>query len=109
MKTAPLRPSRRATTKRSGEDKLFHGAPDLAVEVLSPSDSITSTEKKVTLYLVHGARLGWMVDPKSKTVRVYGQPGEFELLRPRQSLGGNAVVPGFRFSLGRLFAASLLE
>src|SRR5438552_2669630 len=61
------------------EDKLFHGAPDLAVEVLSPSDSITATEKKITLCLVHGARLGWIIDPKSKTARVYREAGKFEL------------------------------
>src|ERR1041385_5552211 len=43
------------------KEKLFHGAPDLAVEVLSPSDSITKTEEKLSLYLSHGSRLGWAV------------------------------------------------
>ena len=60
---------------------IFHGAPDLAVEVLSPSDSITKTERKLQLYLAHGSYLAWMVDPKHKSVRVYRKPGEFELLR----------------------------
>ena len=85
------------------EEKLLHGAPDLAVEVLSPSDSITGTEKKITLYLVHGARLGWMIDPKNKIARVYREPGKFELLRSHQALNGNTVLPGFRFTLQRLF------
>lgn len=89
-------------TQPEGE-KLFHGAPDLAVEVLSPSDSITKTERKITLCLTHGTRLAWMIDPKNKTVRIY-RPGEdFELLRGDRYLTGNSVLPGFRVSLARIF------
>ncbi|HEY2081908.1 MAG TPA: Uma2 family endonuclease [Verrucomicrobiae bacterium] len=86
-----------------GMEGMFHAAPDLAVEVLSPSDSITKSEKKMQLYLAHGARLGWMIDTKNKTVRVYrpGQP--FELLRGHQILTGNSVLPGFRISLAKIF------
>lgn len=86
------------------EEKLFHGAPDLAVEVLSPSDSITGTERKITVYLMHGTRLAWMVDPNNKTVRVYREPRKFEMLRSDQTLSGNAVLPGFRYPLARLFS-----
>lgn len=85
------------------KEKLFHGSPDLAVEVLSPSDSITKTEIKVEHYLALGTRLVWMVDPKNKTVRVYRPGQDFELLRGDRRLTGNAVVPGFRLSLARLF------
>ena len=86
-----------------GFDGMFHAAPDLAVEVLSPSDSITKTEKKMQLYLVHGARLGWMLDLKNKTARIY-RPGEsFELLKADKALAGNSVLPGFRISLAKIF------
>ncbi|MBI5772614.1 MAG: Uma2 family endonuclease [Verrucomicrobia bacterium] len=85
------------------KEKLFHGAPDLAVEVLSPSDSITKTEEKLGLYLTHGTRLAWMIDPKTKTARVYRPSGESELLRRDRVLTGNSVLPGFRISLSRLF------
>jgi len=84
-------------------EKLFHGAPDLAVEVLSPSDSITKTERKIALYLNYGARLAWMIDAKNKTVRVYRPGKNFELLRGERWLTGNSVAPGFRLSLARLF------
>ena len=84
-------------------DGMFHGGPDLAVEVLSPSDSITKTERKMQLYLAYGTRLAWMVDPKNKTVRVY-RPGEnFELLRGDRFLTGNSVLPGFKVSLAKIF------
>jgi len=85
------------------KEKLFHGAPDLAAEVLSPSDSITKTEEKLCLYLTHGTRLAWMIDPKNKTARIYRPNGESEVLRKERMLSGNSVLPGFRISLGRLF------
>ena len=85
------------------KEKLFHGAPDLAVEVLSPSDSITKTEEKITLYLTHGARLAWMVDVRHRSVRVYRGPEKFELLGAGRFLTGNSVLPGFRYAVARLF------
>jgi Uma2 family endonuclease len=85
------------------KEKLFHGAPDIAVEVLSPSDSITKTEEKIKLYLTHGTRLAWMLDLRNECVRVYREPGKFELLRPGRFLSGNAVVPGFRYAVAKLF------
>jgi Uma2 family endonuclease len=84
-------------------EKLFHGSPDLAIEVLSPSDSITRTERRLLLFLNHGSRLAWMIDPKSKTARVYRPGQDFELLKANQTLTGNSVVPGFRLSLARIF------
>jgi Uma2 family endonuclease len=86
-----------------GLDGLFHAAPDLAVEVLSPSDSITKTERRMRLYLTYGAQLAWMIDPKHKTARVYRPNQDFELLRGDRFLTGNSVLPGFRVSLTKLF------
>ena len=85
------------------KEKLFHGAPDLAVEVLSPSDSITKTEEKITLYLTHGSRLAWMVDIGHRSVRVYREPGKFELVRMGRSLSGHSAIPGFRYAVSKLF------
>ena len=84
-------------------EKLFRGAPDLAVEVLSPTDSITKTEEKLNRLLAHGTRIAWMVDLKHKSVRVYRGTRKFELLGEGRYLTGNAVLPGFRFAIARLF------
>ena len=84
-------------------EKLFHGAPDLAAEVLSPSDSITKTEQKLNRLLAHGTRLAWIVDLKHKSVRIYRKAGKFELLGEGRYLTGNAVLPGFRLAIARLF------
>jgi Uma2 family endonuclease len=83
--------------------KYFQGAPDLAVEVLSPSDSITRTEEKIAIYLTHGTRLVWLINPAQRWVRVYREPGAFELLKSGRYLTGDAVLPGFRMALSRLF------
>ncbi len=85
------------------KEKLFHGAPDVAVEVLSPSDSITKTEEKIKLYLTHGTQLAWMVDIKHQSVRAYRKPDKFELLRSGRFISGNSVLPGFRFGISKLF------
>ena len=91
------------------KDKLFHGSPDLAVEVLSPSDSITKTEEKIVLYLTHGTRMAWLVDIGHRSVRVYREPGRFDLLRMGRSLSGNSVIPGFRYAIAKLFEDSIFD
>jgi len=94
---------RRLKLIKSDIEKLYHGAPDLAVEVLSPSDSVTRAERKLQLCLAHGSLLAWMIAPKTQTIRVYRANGETELLRGERMLTGNSVLPGFRISLTRLF------
>jgi Uma2 family endonuclease len=84
-------------------DKLFHGAPDLAVEVLSPSDSIPKTSKKMALYLAHGTRLGWMIDLKNKAAHVCRANETIQIVQGDRMLTGNSVLPGFRVSLNRIF------
>lgn len=83
--------------------KLVHGAPDFAVEVLSPADSITKTEGKLQRLMAHGTKLAWLVDPRHFSVRVYREPDHFELLRSGRYPSGNSVLPGFRFPVARLF------
>ncbi len=83
--------------------ELFHGAPDMAVEVLTPADSITQTERKLQLCLAFGSSLAWMVDPKTQTVRVYRPSEETKTVRGNCFLTGSSFLPGFRISLGRLF------
>ena len=67
-----------------GLDGMLHAAPDLAVEVLSPSDSITKTEKKMQLYLAHGARLGWMIDTKTRMSACIGRDMHLNSCAPRR-------------------------
>jgi Uma2 family endonuclease len=78
---------------------LPHGflerAPDLAVEIVSPSNTVSELLAKVTEYLQAGTRLVWVVDPLSRTATVYRSRDEIRLLTEYEVLDGEDVVPGF--------------
>ena len=78
-------------------------APDLAVEVLSPSNTRKEIEKKLELYHSTGVQLVWIVDPKKRTVRVHRLDEPFVLLNVGDELAGEPVLPGFRLPLEDLF------
>lgn len=78
---------------------FLHGAPDLAVEVLSPSDPRGGVEQKVRDYLDAGARLVWVVAPRARTVTVYRADGSAHLLRETDQLDGEDVLPGLTIPL----------
>lgn len=79
------------------------GAPDLAVEVLSPTDNPVDIQQKVRDYLDGGARLVWIIAPQVKTVTVYRADGSARLLREHESLEGEDVLPGLAIPLAELF------
>ncbi len=78
-------------------------APDLAVEVLSASNTVNEMERKIREYFESGARLVWLVDPRTRTVTVYTSPEQFTVLDTSQTLDGGDVLPGFRISVAALF------
>lgn len=85
-------------------DKFFLFAPDLAVEVLSPSNTAQEMDEKVALYFAAGSRLVWVVNPKRRTVAVYASPFDVRILGEQGALDGGDVLPGFRLDLSKLFA-----
>ena len=80
------------------------GAPDLAVEVLSPSDTVRRVEGKVAEWLKSGARAVWVVSPKLHTVTVYCSLTEIVVLTENDRLDGGDVVPGFQIPIAEIFA-----
>jgi Uma2 family endonuclease len=81
-----------------------HLAPDLAVEVLSRSNTPAEIKRKLGEYFRAGVRLVWVVDPKKRTVRVHTSAARSVLLKEGQSLDGGDVLPGFVLSLEEIFA-----
>lgn len=75
------------STARLPEGRLpsgfLRGAPDLAVEILSPSDDSADVQQKLRDWLEGGARLVWWVVPKARTVTAYRADGSARLLRAR--------------------------
>ena len=82
---------------------FLQGAPDLAVEVLSPSDNPVDVQQKVRDYLEAGGRLVWVVAPQAKAVTVYRADGSARLLREPDHLDGEGVLPGLTIPLADVF------
>ena len=84
-------------------DQYWPGAPDLAVEVLSPDDSRAEVGRKVREYLSTGTRLVWVVDPRSRTVTAHRPDSSAQVISEAGMLDGEDVLPGFRYPVARLF------
>ncbi len=82
---------------------FFHlGPPDLAVEVLSPSDREGKVERKTALWLELGAKSVWNVDSRKRTVEVNRADGERKLFHESDELVDD-TVPGFRVAVSKIF------
>jgi Uma2 family endonuclease len=79
-------------------------APDLAVEVLSASNTPGEMARKRQEYFTAGVRLVWLVDPGARTVEVYTAPEQSTVLHATDTLDGGVVLPGFALPLYELFA-----
>ena len=79
-------------------------APDLAVEVLSPSNTDEEMRQKRQDYFDAGTRLVWIVEPVSRTVAVWTAPDQSTFFREDETLDGGTVLPGFSLPLRQLFA-----
>ncbi len=82
---------------------FLDGAPDLAVEVLSPNDNPIDVQQKVRDYLDAGAHLVWVLAPAPKTATVYRADGSARLLRESEALEGENILPGFTLPLAEVF------
>jgi len=86
-------------------EKFAPICPDFAVELCSPSDETEDVRKKMREYMSQGARLGWLIDPRSRTVEVYRPGKPVETLTSPATLSGEDVLPGFVLDLkGILYA-----
>jgi Uma2 family endonuclease len=83
--------------------KFWPGAPDLAVEVISPGNTRREIEEKIEEYLASGVSLVWIISPKHHTVTVHRMKAEPVTLSESNILDGQNVVPGFQYSVAGLF------
>jgi Uma2 family endonuclease len=84
--------------------KYFDGAPDLAVEVVSPGDTAAEVLEKVQEYLAAGCQMVWVIESKTRTVVSYRPDGSAKVLREDDQLSGEDVLPGFSVPVRRVFA-----
>lgn len=74
-------------------------APDLAIEIVSPGDSLTDIEDKVDLYLSNGARVVWVINPRSGRATIYRPDQRVQVIQADEALDGDDVLPGFSCAL----------
>jgi Uma2 family endonuclease len=90
---APLRPG------------FLQAAPDLAVEIWSPDNSMPGLRAKAREYLAAGTRLVWLVDPRRRTVEIHAPGIPVKTRSAGETLDAADVLPGFALSLSGLFSA----
>jgi Uma2 family endonuclease len=74
-------------------------SPDFVIELLSPSDSLKVTQKKMEEYQSNGVHLGWLINRKLRQVEIYRLGKEVEILDNPSSLSGEDVLAGFVLNL----------
>ena len=99
-----LAPDLSARAMADTETTIIDDVPTLAVEILSPSDTVENLRWKIDLYREVGVPQVWVLDPHYHTVTVYRPTGEPVMLNATQELDGGAELPGFRVPVARVFA-----
>jgi Uma2 family endonuclease len=91
--------------KKRGKEGC-RGAPDMVVEVLSPSNTIVEMQRKLVLYQAAGVREYWVVDPKQEQISAYRLVnGSYVMLQYQgQSVLASTVLPGMELVPASLFA-----
>ena len=82
---------------------FFQGAPDLAVEVVSPGDRAREVLAKVHEWLDAGCRVVWVVDPRTRSIAVHQSRAEVAVLRSSETLSGGDLLPGLTVPVGEIF------
>ena len=86
----------------NSDEHYYEGPPDLAIEVLSPSNRKSYVERKLAVYLERGTRSVWLVNPRRRTVEVISSTGERRTLHESDELVDD-TVPGFRVKVSEIF------
>jgi hypothetical protein len=89
---------------RSSTKLWLEGGPDLAVEILSPGNTVAEIHDKLVEYFENGARLVWVIHPQEQYVLVSRSSQEPDrLLKSTYSLDGEEIVPGFTLPIAEFF------
>ncbi|MCD8488366.1 MAG: Uma2 family endonuclease [Desertifilum sp.] len=84
--------------------KIVPLCPDFVVELCSPSDNLEDVQLKMQEFLENGIKLGWLIDPETKTVEIYRPNQEREILHHPITLSEEALLPGFSLDLSDVLA-----
>ena len=91
------------TLQPEQKEKFPPICPDFVIELLSPSDSLKVTQKKMEEYQANGVRLGWLINRKLRQVEIYRIGQSVEILENPSSLSGEDILPGFVLDLEKIW------
>ncbi|NHZ72231.1 MAG: Uma2 family endonuclease [Aquificales bacterium] len=90
--------------KQSKETGFFEGAPDLAVEVISPSETMADIESKLFDYLEAGTQVVWLVFPRTQSITVYRSLTDIRIFTIEDSIDCSELLPGFSVTVEEIFS-----
>jgi Uma2 family endonuclease len=82
----------------------FPGAPDLAVEIVSPSDRVGDVDEQVKDWLHAGCQEVWVVSPRLETIAIHRSSTDIRVLTAQDRLESPELLPGFSCSVAEVFA-----
>ena len=88
-----------------GDEGPGRMVPDFVVEVVSHSDQRSRQEAKMRMWMAHGVRLAWLIDPFAGLADIYREDGSHEQLQRPEALSGEDVLPGLVVDLSDVWAA----
>ena len=95
--------SRDRVEKTGPMEGYWPGAPDLAVEVVSPNDTHSEVVEKALAWLEAGSRMVLVADPGNSILTIYRSPRDVSVLREGDTVDGGDVVPSWTLSVAQLF------
>ena len=88
---------------RTRRDGFLEVAPDLVVEILSPTDRPDAVRRKLDEYFAAGVRQAWVIDPATRTVRVHRSSSDVRSVAAGEIIVGDDVLPGFVLPVDEVF------
>ena len=89
--------------RRTRREGFLDVAPDLVVEILSPTDRADALRRKLDEYFAAAVRMAWVIEPATRTVRVHRPGGEVRTFAAGEVIAGEGVLPGFELPVDEVF------
>lgn len=83
--------------------QFFPGAPDLAVEILSPNNTRSEMDRRLRDFFGSGTQIAWLIDPDTNSAEGCQSLTQRRLIGPGGELDGEHLLPGFRYPINDLF------
>ena len=99
-----IRKDRVAALPREQQEGFYHLCPDFVIELRSSTDRISRLKAKMEEYIANGAELGWLIDPKERTVWIYRPGCAAECIVNPERIAGEGPVAGFVLELADIWA-----